>query len=69
MLSYQIIEVGLSLLSHSNLPQQFWEDVFLMATYIINRLPTPIFNKKCPYKIVYRHTTDYHFLRVFGCAY
>ena len=42
----QIVEVGLSLLSHSKLPQQFWEDVFLTATYIINRLPTPILNKK-----------------------
>ena len=64
----QIVEVGLSLLSHSKLPQQFWEDAFLMTTYIINRLPTPILNQKSPYKIVYHHTPDYHFLKVFGCA-
>jgi len=64
----QIIEVGLSLHSHSKLPQQFWEDVFLTATYIINRLPTPILNQKSSYEIVYRHTPDYHFLEVFGCA-
>jgi histone deacetylase 1/2 len=64
----QIVEVGLSLLSHSKLPQQFWEDAFLTATYIINRLPTPILNQKSPYEIVYRHTPDYHFLKVFGCA-
>jgi hypothetical protein len=42
----QIVKVGLSSLSHSKIPQQFWEDVFLTATYIINRLPTPILNKK-----------------------
>jgi histone deacetylase 1/2 len=64
----QIVEVELSLLSHSKLPQQFWEDAFLTATYIINRLPTPILNKTSPYEIVYGHTPDYHFLKVFGCA-
>jgi hypothetical protein len=30
-----IIEISLTLLSHSNLPKYFWEDVFQMATYII----------------------------------
>jgi len=64
----QLVEVGLSLLSYSKLPQQFWEDPFLTATYIINCLPTPILNQKSPYEIVYRHTPDYHFLKVFGCA-
>ena len=64
----QIVEDGLSLLSHSKLPQQFWEDAFLTTTYIINRLPTPILNQKSSYEIVYGHTPDYHFLKVFGCA-
>jgi hypothetical protein len=63
----QIIEVGLSLLSHYKLPQQFWKDAFLTATYIINRLPTPILNQKSSYEIVYCHTPDYHFFKVFGC--
>jgi len=63
----QIIEVGLSLLSHYKLPQQFWKDAFLTATYIINRLPTHILNQKSSYEIVYCHTPDYHFFKVFGC--
>lgn len=34
-----IVEMGLSLLSHSSLPYYFWDHVFHSAVYIINRLP------------------------------
>jgi histone deacetylase 1/2 len=62
----QIVEVELS--EYSKLPQQFWEDAFLTPTYIINRLPTSILNNKSSYEIIYHHTPDYHFLKVFGCV-
>jgi len=64
----QIVEVGLALLAHSNLPQMFWEDAFLTAVFIINRLPTPILNHKSPYEMVHHQKPDYNFLRTFGCA-
>lgn len=35
-----IVEIGLSLLSHSSVPLKHWDDAFLMATYLLNRLPT-----------------------------
>lgn len=49
----QIVEMGLGLLSHSNLPKPYYEDVFLMATYIINRLPTKILNNHSPHEVAY----------------
>lgn len=44
----QIVEIGLALVAHSNLPKIFWEYVFLTAVFIINRLPIPILNQKSP---------------------
>jgi histone deacetylase 1/2 len=64
----QIVEVGLSLLDHSKLPQIFWEDAFVTAVYIINRLPTPVLNNISPYKMVHKHKPNYNFLCAFGCA-
>jgi histone deacetylase 1/2 len=46
----------------------FWEDAFLTAVFIINRLPTPILNHKSPYEMVHQQKPDYNFLRTFGCA-
>ena len=39
----QIVETGLSLLSHSHLLQHFWEDAFTTAMYIISRSKPCIF--------------------------
>ena len=64
----QIVETGLSLLSHSHLPQHFWEDAFTTAMYIINRLPTPLLHNQSPYEVVYHKKPDYQFLKIFGCA-
>jgi histone deacetylase 1/2 len=64
----QIVEVGLTLLAHSNLPQMFWEDAFLTVIFIINRLSTLILNHKSPYEMVHHQKLDYNFLHTFGCA-
>jgi hypothetical protein len=49
----QIVEMGLTLLAHSNLPQPYWEDTFLTATYLINRLPSKVINNKSPFEMAY----------------
>jgi len=64
----QIVETGLSLLSHSHLPQHFWEDAFTTAMYVINRLRTPLLHNQSPYEVVYHKKPDYQFLKIFGCA-
>jgi histone deacetylase 1/2 len=60
--------MGLALLAHSNLPQPYWEDTFLTATYLINRLPSKVINNKSPFEMAYNKKPTYLFLRVFGCA-
>lgn len=44
-----IVEMGLTLLSHANLPVSFWPLAFTTAVYLINRLPTPTLNNNSPY--------------------
>jgi hypothetical protein len=33
-----IVEVGLALLAHASMPLKFWDETFISATYLINRL-------------------------------
>jgi hypothetical protein len=35
-----IVEVVLSLLAHASMPLKFWDEAFITATYLINRLPS-----------------------------
>ena len=37
-----VTETGLAMLFHSHTSPRFWVDAFSIATYIINRLPTPL---------------------------
>ena len=62
-----IIETGLSLLSHSHVPHTYWDNVFLMATYLINFLPTTHLSFS-PFEKLYKHAPDFSSLKYFGCA-
>ena len=62
-----IVETGLSLLSHSSVPLSFWDHAFMMATYLINRLPTSPLNTTPLHKLFARDP-DFSLMRVFGCA-
>ncbi|KAJ0581064.1 putative RNA-directed DNA polymerase [Helianthus annuus] len=62
-----VVETGLALLAHSNLPQRFWHFAFDTATYLINRLPSRTSSNKSPYQHLFNRKPDYSFLRVFGC--
>jgi len=60
--------MGLSLLSHSHVPHTYWDNAFLMATYLINRLPTFSLGMS-PFEKLYNHVPDFSSLKIFGCAY
>jgi histone deacetylase 1/2 len=45
-----IVEFGLSLLAHASMPLKFWDEAFLTAVYLINRLPSRIINKDTPFE-------------------
>jgi len=63
-----IVEVGLSLLAHASMPLKFWDEAFITATYLINRLPSKIINNQTPLECLFHQTPDYSSLRTFGCA-
>jgi histone deacetylase 1/2 len=63
-----LVETGLALLAHSFLPLHYWDEAFLTACYLINRMPTPVLNKETPLFRLLQVQPNYTFLRIFGCA-
>jgi histone deacetylase 1/2 len=63
-----IVEVGLTLLSHSSMPLKFWDEAFLTAVYLINRLPSKVIDHETPYARLFHQEPDYNALRTFGCT-
>ena len=63
-----LVETGLALLAHASLPLRFWDEAFLTACYLINRMPTPVLQKDTPIHRLLRVPPNYTFLRTFGCA-
>lgn len=62
-----ILEIARALKFEANLPVKFWGECVLIATYIINRLPSKVIEQKTPYKITLGKKPDYDHMRVFGC--
>ena len=50
------------------MPLKFWDEAFITATYLINRLPSKIINNQTPFEHLFHQTPDYSSLRTFGCA-
>jgi hypothetical protein len=50
------------------MPVKFWDEAFLTATYLINRLPTRVIDNKCPLGRLFNTPPNYSLLRIFGCA-
>ena len=63
-----IVEIGLTMLAHANLPLSYWDHAFLTATFLINRTPTTLLANHSPYFKLYNKSFDFKMLKVFGCA-
>jgi hypothetical protein len=63
-----IVEMGLSLLATAFMSLKYWDEVFLDATYLINRTPTKLLQFDTPLHTLLGAKPDYSSFRVFGCA-
>ena len=63
-----IVEIGLTILAHASMPLKFWDEAFLTAVYLINRLPSRVISNDTPYFRLFGQHPDYISLRTFGCA-
>lgn len=61
-----VISVARALLFQAHLPVTFWSYAVAHAVYLINRLPTPVLDNKCPFQILYNTVPDLTNLKIFG---
>jgi hypothetical protein len=61
-----ILNVGRALLFQSKLPKHFWSYALLHATFLINRVSTPLLQNKSPYQVLHNHVPDLSQFKVFG---
>ena len=51
------------------MPLKYWDEAFIVATYLINRLPSKVIGNTTPLERLFHQKPDYNSLKVFGCAY
>ena len=61
-----LLTVARALRFQASLPFKFWGDCVLIATYLIDRTPSPLFQNITPYKKLLGHSPSYGHLRIFG---
>ena len=62
-----LLIVAWALYFQSRVPLKFCSEYILIATYLINRMPTPLLENRSPYEMLYGLQVDYSMPRVFGC--
>jgi hypothetical protein len=50
------------------MPLKYWDEAFLGATYLINRLPTKVLDFSTPLEKLFQEKPNYAGLQTFGCA-
>ena len=63
-----VMESARAMMSHSNLPNQFWAEAVNTSVYICNRCPTSALDGVTPYECLFKQKPDVGNLHVFGCV-
>jgi len=50
------------------MPLKFWDEAFIAATYLINRLPSKVIASSTPLERLFHQKPNYSALLTFGCA-
>lgn len=66
---HHIVDISLAILSHSSIPLPFWDDAFSTYVYLINRLSSPSLNWISLLEKLFHQTSNFSFLKNFGCLY
>ena len=61
-----IVETGLALLAQAKMSLKFWQEAFSYATFIINKLVSPLLKNKTPFELLYSFKPDYTQIKIFG---
>ena len=56
------------LMFQSNLPKVFWSYAVLHSVHLINCLPSPVIQNKCPYELMYECMPGISDTRILGCV-
>lgn len=64
---YHLLQVAHSLMFQANMPKHFLVESFLVATYIINKLPVKVLNWITLYESLNGHVLNYSKLWIFRC--
>ena len=62
-----MLNVARPLFFQSKVPIQFWGECLNTATFLINRLPSPVLKFRTPYELLFGKSAYYHSLKTFGC--
>lgn len=60
---HQIIDIGLALLAHSNVPFTHWDNAFDTTGFLINRLPT-VSSLKPPFELLFHKPPIINFFKL-----
>lgn len=63
-----IVDLSLTMISHSSLPLTYWPYAFSTSVYLINRLPSSTRGFKSLWEVLFHHTPTYTLFKSFGCA-
>jgi hypothetical protein len=63
-----LVETARTMLLHNNVPPRFWGDAILTSCYLINLMPSSVFENQVPHSILFPQHLYSLPLRVFGCT-